>query len=102
MSMLDIEPTSVAAIVTYKKRNQMFSSYFLFLKTIRLVHLFQVVPFQSHMLTFMSWTSYHSSLENGNAKGFAKRIHSFHCGARMCEDLAIPSLQVMTWHTFIL
>jgi hypothetical protein len=63
---------------------------------------FQVVPFQSHMPTFMSWTSYHSSLENGNAKGFAKRIQSFHCGASIYEDLAIPSLQVMTGKDFIL
>jgi len=39
-SMFDTEPTSIAAIVTYKKWNQIFSSFFLLLKTIPLVHFF--------------------------------------------------------------
>jgi hypothetical protein len=57
MPMFDTEPTSIAATVTYKKGNQIFSSHFLFLKTIRLVHFFQTAPhiFFALLLSNDSW-----------------------------------------------
>jgi hypothetical protein len=42
--MLDIEPRSVAVTMKYKKENQMFSSYFLFLETMCLVHFSRLFP----------------------------------------------------------
>jgi len=59
MSMLSTEPTSVATIVRYKEWNWMFSSYFLFLETIRLTekHECDVVLFLCENNTFGAFFS---------------------------------------------